>query len=86
MARKANDTTVLNVRVSQPFNYYRKIARERIMDYISMSDLQGKTIYDIAEIFFDAGYWNGALGVVKNKKIYDLTKQIAEEIKKQNNK
>lgn len=82
MAKKHN-TVELETSIVEVFVQYRRKAFSRIAKNITLKDISGKSLCDIAKYFFDAGHWNGMLDTINNPDLKESATEISKQIKEQ---
>jgi hypothetical protein len=84
MAKQGQDKVIISTKFSKVYAEYKDKAFDVFFDSCIKSTLQkNKSIYDLIQFCFTAGYWNAMRDIVNNKDLHDAAEKIVKEINEQ---
>lgn len=84
MAKQRKDNAIVRAKPANLYAEYRDKAFDVFFDSCIKATLQkNKSIYDLIQFCFNAGYWNAMRDIVNNKDLCNAAEEIIGEINNQ---
>jgi hypothetical protein len=80
---KENNNTIVYAKQFIQFDKYRKRALNKFLNACSIRIMKKKSLYEIAEFCFRAGYYHGAIETTEDKKLFNAVSTMKVDVEEE---